>query len=88
MESSPPGQVTEILLGWTPDNPDSLQRLIQLLEPELRAIAGRHMRRERPGHTLQTTALMNEAFLKLVDQDRVDWRNRVHFLAARTDRLG
>jgi RNA polymerase sigma factor (TIGR02999 family) len=80
MEPPPSGQVTAILLAWTPDNPDCLQQLIELLEPELRAIARRHMRRERLGHTLQTTALMNEAFLKLVAQDRVDWRNRAHFL--------
>jgi RNA polymerase sigma factor (TIGR02999 family) len=80
MEYPPRGEVTELLLSWNPDDRECLQRLVQLVEPKLRLIARRHMRRERPGHILQTTALMNEAFLKLVNQERVDWRNRAHFL--------
>jgi RNA polymerase sigma factor (TIGR02999 family) len=72
--------VTELLLRWGAGDRDCLNELIPLMEPELRRIAHRHMRRERPGHTLQTTALVNEAWLKLVDQSRASWRNRVQFL--------
>jgi RNA polymerase sigma factor (TIGR02999 family) len=56
-----------------------LERLLPLVEKELRLIAGNYMRKETPGHVLQTTALVNEAFIRLVDQRRVHWQNRAHF---------
>ena len=80
MESNASEPVTELLMRWSAGERNCLDELIPLMEKELRGIAHRHMRRERPGHTLQTTALVNEAWLKLVDQSRANWRNRVQFL--------
>jgi len=77
-QSSQP--VTELLLRWKAGNQDCLNQLMPVLETELRRIAHRYMRMERQGHTLQTTALINEAYLKLVDQAQVDWQNRAQFL--------
>jgi RNA polymerase sigma-70 factor (ECF subfamily) len=74
------GPVTQLLLRWNSGEESCRDELIQLLDYELRRIAHRHMRKEREGHTLQTTALINEAYLKLVDQSRANWQNRVHFL--------
>lgn len=73
--------VTELLLRWRAGERECLDRLIPRLEGELRRIAQRYMRTERRGHTLQTTALINEAYIKLVDQAQVDWQNRAQFLA-------
>jgi RNA polymerase sigma-70 factor (ECF subfamily) len=67
-------------MRWSAGDRDCLNELIPLVEPELRRMAHRQMRRERPGHTLQTTALVNEAWLKLVDQSRANWHNRAQFL--------
>lgn len=80
--------VTQILQELGPDNPDAAELLVPILYAELRAIAGQYMRSERSDHTLQPTALVHEAFMKLVDQNRVEWQNRAHFLAvaARTMR--
>ena len=77
--------VTQLLLQWGGGDRECLSQLLPIVEGELHRIARRHMRREKPGHTLQTTALVNEAYLKLVDQPQVDWRNRAHFfgIAAR-----
>jgi RNA polymerase sigma-70 factor (ECF subfamily) len=72
--------ITQLLLRWTSGEEACRDELIPLLENELRLIAHRQMRREREGHTLQTTALVNEAYLKLVDQSRASWQNRAHFL--------
>jgi len=72
--------VTELLLRWGAGNQECLNELMPLVEGELRRIAHRYMRMERRGHTLQTTALVNEAYLKLVDHARVDWQNRAQFL--------
>lgn len=80
MGSSAPEPVTELLLKWRSGDEACLQRLVPLMEGELRRIAHRYMRMERDGHTLQTTALVNEAYLRLIDQARVDWQNRAHFL--------
>lgn len=77
---SSPGQVT-ILLGKLRQGQREVEaELIPLVYKELRRIAACCMRNERPGHTLQPTALVNEAYLRLVDQTRVDWKNRAHFL--------
>lgn len=72
--------VTELLIRWSGGERECLNELTPLVEQELRRIAHRHMMRERPGHTLQTTALVNEAWLKLVDQSRANWQSRAQFL--------
>ena len=77
MPSSP--DVTALLDNWSRGDRHALDRLLPLVYAELRRIAARQLRRERPEHTLQPTALVNEAYLRLVDQRRVDWRNRAHF---------
>ena len=74
--------VTQLLLDWRAGDPDALGRLIPLVEGELREIAERYMRHERPDHTLQATALVNELYMRLVDRKRVNWKNRAHFLGA------
>ncbi len=72
--------VTELLIRWSAGDEACLSELIPLVEEELRHIAHRQLRNERAGHSLQTTALVNETFLKLVDQSRVTWQNRAQFL--------
>jgi RNA polymerase sigma factor (TIGR02999 family) len=73
--------VTELLAAWSGGHRDALDQLTPLVYDELRRIARRQMRRERPGVTLQTTALIHEAYLRLVDQNRAQWRDRAHFFA-------
>jgi RNA polymerase sigma factor (TIGR02999 family) len=73
--------VTHLLEAWGQGDETALDRLIPLIHRELRQIAQRCMRGERPGHSLQATALVNEAFLRLVDTQHVNWQNRTHFLA-------
>jgi RNA polymerase sigma-70 factor (ECF subfamily) len=73
--------ITGLLIEWGNGERTALDRLVPLLQAELRRIARRQMRRERDGHTLQTTALVNEAYLRLVDYRRVRPRDRAHFLA-------
>ena len=77
----PSAAVTELLLEWGRGNKDALDRLIPLVSRELRRLARGHLRREPARHTLQPTALVNEVYLRLVDQRRVSWRNRVQFFA-------
>lgn len=72
-------QITELLAAWTEGDENSLERLMPLVEQELKRIARNYMRRENANHTLQTTALINEAYLKLVDQTRISWKNRSQF---------
>jgi len=74
-------RVTELLLAWGDGDLSALDQLIPLVHAELRQIAARCMARERPGHTLQPTALVNEVYLRLVDVERIRWQNRAHFLA-------
>jgi len=74
-------EVTQLLIDWSNGDKTALDHLMPLVEKELRRLATHFMRGERPGHTLQTTALVNEAYLKLVDQKRVQWQNRAHFFA-------
>src|ERR1044071_5024523 len=74
-----PSEITELLLCWNNGDRAALERLMPLVERELRRLAHHYMRHERPEHTLQTTALINETFLRLVDQSRVSWQNRAHF---------
>ena len=80
--------VTALLLAWGRGERAALDRLLPLVHEELRRVARRHMARERGGHTLQPTALVNEAYLRLVDLNRIEWQSRAHFfaMAARTMR--
>ena len=73
--------VTELLVAWSAGDSSALDRLVPLVHAELRRLARRQMRRERDGHTLQTTALVNEAYLRLVDLSRIRWQDRAHFFA-------
>jgi len=79
--SSSPEEVTQLLVAWGNGNKAALERLMPLVYDELRRLAHHYMRREHPGHTLQTTALVNEAYFRLVDQKHVHWQNRAHFFA-------
>jgi len=81
IENNPRGQVTQLLLAWSGGNPSALDRLVPLIYSELRRQAHRCMRGERKDHTLQTSALINEAYLRLVDSARVEYQDRAHFLA-------
>jgi len=76
-----PGEVTRLLLAWNAGDRAALERLMPLVYAELRELAKRHFRKERPGHTLQPTAVVHEAYFRLIDQTRVTWKNRGHFLA-------
>jgi RNA polymerase sigma factor (TIGR02999 family) len=76
-----PPQVTELLVAWREGNSSALDELVPLVEAELRQLARRYLRRERPGHVLQTTALVNEAFVRLLNWQDVSWQNRAHFVA-------
>ena len=71
--------VTQLLLKWSSGNQDALSELLPLVYRELQKIAHRYLSRERSSNTLQTTALVHEAYLKLIDQNRVQWQNRAHF---------
>jgi RNA polymerase sigma factor (TIGR02999 family) len=77
--SSPPHEITQLLAEWSEGNQAALDQLYPLVYNELRRLAHGYLRRERKGHTLQTTALINEAYLRLVDQKHVHWSNRSHF---------
>lgn len=77
----PGGDVTRLLLAWSHGDAHALESLIPLIYEDLRRLAERHLARENRGHTLQPTAVVHEAYLKLVDQKRVTWKNRGHFFA-------
>ena len=77
----PQGEVTRLLLAWNAGDRSALERLMPLVYDELRRLAELHFRRERVGHTLQPTAVVHEAYFRLVDQTRVTWKNRGHFFA-------
>jgi RNA polymerase sigma factor (TIGR02999 family) len=81
MAASTPHAVTELLLAWSQGEESALERLIPLVYAELRRIAHRYMNRERCGFTLQTTELVNEAYLRLIDTSQVRWQDRAHFFA-------
>jgi RNA polymerase sigma-70 factor (ECF subfamily) len=78
MPEPPTQEVTQLLAAWSEGDPSALDKLLPLVETELHRLARRYMSHERQDHTLQTTALVNEAYLKLIDQ-RVDWQSRAHF---------
>jgi RNA polymerase sigma factor (TIGR02999 family) len=79
LNSAYPSDVTQILQAWSDGDQSAPERLIPVVYQELRRVAGDYLRRERSDHTLQATALVHEAYLKLIDQNRVDWKNRAHF---------
>jgi len=81
MSSLSPQEVTQLLADWGKGDRSALDKLFPLVHSELRRIAQRQMSQERPGHTLQATALVNEAYLKLAGQQGFDWQNRAHFFA-------
>jgi RNA polymerase sigma-70 factor (ECF subfamily) len=76
-----PPPITDLLLAWNDGDADALERLIPLVEIELHRLAHHHMANESAGHPLQTTALVNEAYVRLIDGSRVRWQNRAHFFA-------
>jgi RNA polymerase sigma factor (TIGR02999 family) len=76
-----PGDITQLLIAHREGDPDAFERLLPLVYAELRLAAPRQLRKRSAGRTLDTTALVHEAYLKLVDHHRVDWRDRGHFLA-------
>ena len=84
MTMPPPSQqeVTQLLSDWSGGDEGALGKLIALVQPELHRLAHHYMSRERTGHTLQTTALLDEAYLRLVDNTKRNWQNRAHFVAA------
>src|SRR6476659_270902 len=79
--SSTRQEVTQLLGEWSGGDDGALEKLVPLVHDELHRLAHHYMSRERPGHTLQTTALVDEAYLRLIDQTNVRWQNRTHFFA-------
>jgi len=81
MSQPAPNEISELLVAWGGGDESALDRLMPLVYDELRRLAHRYMSQERPGHTLQTTALVNEAYLRLVNWREARWQNRAHFFA-------
>src|SRR6185295_14753323 len=81
MKKTTSPEVSELLIAWGNGDQTALDKLVPLVYQELHHLAAQHMRQEAAGHTLQTSALVNEAYLRLVDQKRVKWQNRAHFFA-------
>ena len=79
--AAPQQQITQLLGAWRGGDPAALDKLIPLVQPVLQQLAHRYMSKERPGHTLQTTILVHDAYLQLADQTHPDWQNRAHFFA-------
>jgi RNA polymerase sigma-70 factor, ECF subfamily len=81
MSTPSPEEVSQLLMDWRDGDQAALDKLIPVVHRELRRLAHHYMRQERTGHTLQTTALVNEAYMRLVDYKRMRWQNRAHFFA-------
>ncbi|MDM7921801.1 MAG: sigma-70 family RNA polymerase sigma factor [Pyrinomonadaceae bacterium] len=81
MEKNAPADITRLLLEWRNGSERALDELMPIVYSELRRMARNYMRRQSPGHTLQTTGLVNEAYMRLVDSNRVNWQDRNHFFA-------
>ena len=77
--TSSPYQITQLLKAWSNGDGNARDQVMLLVYEELHRMAHRHMRKERPGHTLQTSALVHEAYVRLIDQTDVEWQNRAHF---------
>jgi RNA polymerase sigma factor (TIGR02999 family) len=82
MMNSTTDKITQLLMAWNQGDQSARDELAPLIYDELRRMARGYLRRERPGHTLQPTALVHEAFLRLIDQSQVNWQNRAHFFGA------
>jgi len=80
-DDAPASDVSALLRAWSDGDARALDRLTPIVHDELRRLARRYMRRERPNHSLQTSALVNEAYMRLVDYERMQWQNRAHFFA-------
>ena len=80
-KSPPSGEVSGLLRAWSEGDRGALDKLTPIVYDELHRLAGRYMKRERPGHSLQTTALVDEAYMRLVDYKGMQWQNRAHFFA-------
>ena len=80
--TSAPEEITQLLIAWNQGDQQARDELAPLVYDELRRIARSYLRRERRDHTLQPTALVNEAYIRLIDQSRVNWQNRAHFFGA------
>ena len=78
---TPEHEITELLQAWSNGDSQALEKLVPLVDDELKKIAHAYMLRERPGHTLQTTALVNEALIRLIGGERINWHSRKHFYA-------
>ena len=76
-----PDEVTQLLINWSKGDQAALEKLVPLVHSELRRLARRYLGRENPGHTLQTSALINEAYIRLIGHEQVQWQNRSHFFA-------
>ena len=81
MNPAPSSEITELLHAWSAGDQDAYDRIIETVYPELRKIAQRCLGGEHSGHTIQATALVHEAYLRLIDIERIDWQNRAHFFA-------
>ncbi|HSB27657.1 MAG TPA: sigma-70 family RNA polymerase sigma factor [Pyrinomonadaceae bacterium] len=81
MQTPSPNEITRLLAAWTDGDQSALEQLVPLVQSELHRLAHRYMGRERPDHTLQTSALVNEAYIRLIDWKNVHWQNRAHFFA-------
>lgn len=81
MNTATPREITPLLLEWNKGDQEALKELMPLVEAELRRRAKRYLQRQRPGHILQTTMLINDVYLKLIDVESVTWENRAHFFA-------
>ena len=81
MQTHSPKEITRLLVAWGGGDQSALDELAPLVHSELHRLAHHYMRHERPGHTLQTSALVNEAYLRLIDVQHVNWQDKTHFLA-------
>ena len=81
MQTHSPKEITRLLVAWGDGDQSALDKLVPLVQSELHRLAHHYMGRERPGHTLQTSALVNEAYIRLIDWKNVRWQNRAHFFA-------
>lgn len=88
LAAPPPARITDLLIAWRDGDESALDELVPLVHTELRRLARRHMRGERGGHTLQTTALVNEAYLRLLDTSRMQWNDRGHFFRMASKLMG
>jgi len=79
MQTPSPNEITQLLRRWSQGDPTALDQLMPIVLRELRRLAGGYLRGERPNHTLQPTALINEAYLRLISQDFPEWQSRTHF---------